>query len=449
MTQGSILHIVHCIDTEGPLDESLENTFERLRDIFGISLPATRENLKKLQNRQIDLGGLEDEVLKIISPSMLDYNNSWEKIREMLEEALSPYFRNRMKDDRGQGWIYNWHIMDHVGYRDNPRNKALGYGEILHFYKDILDETNSCNDEINWHFHPLSFFRDPLQCATSYVNSYDVLIQILCRRIIEDRWFPVVNRPGFNSTRPDSHAFLEQWIPYDFANQSYEESQEGQPDLADGRFGDWRRAPLSWAGYQPSHDDYQLPGQCRRWIFRCLNVGCRTRPLLKKHVQQAFEEAAQKGSAIFAFTNHDYRDLRPHVNYVRELLSEVKLNYPHVKIQFSGAGEAAKTHVQQMTGITPDKLEMSVELVNNTLQVRILKGELFGPQPFLAIKSLDGQYFHDNLDLQEPKLSWSYVFDNQSIPIDQIMTIGISGASKSGDPIVLIKQLSASALSLS
>jgi len=80
------------------LDETLESTFERLRDIFGVSLPVTRKNLKKLQNRQIDLGGMEDEVFNIISPKMLNYNNSWEKIREMLEEALSPGFRNRMME---------------------------------------------------------------------------------------------------------------------------------------------------------------------------------------------------------------------------------------------------------------------------------------------------------------------------------------------------------------
>ncbi len=442
MIQDPTLHIVHCIDTEGPLDESLEGTFERLRDIFGISLSATQENLNKLQNRQIDLGELESEVIKVISPKMLDYNNSWEKMCLMLEDALSLDFRNQMHDDQGRGWVYNWHILDHVGYQNNPRKKILGYGKIFRLYRDLLHKTNSCNDEINWHFHPLSFYREPLQCATSYINSYDVLIQILCRRIIDDKWFPAVNRPGFNSARPDSHAFLEQWIPYDYANQSYEESQNGQPDLADGRFGDWRRAPHSWAGYRPSHDDYQVQGQCRRWIFRCLNVGARIKSLSKIHVEQAFDEASQKGSAILAFTDHDYRDLRPDVDYVRELLSEVKCRYPKVSIRFSGAGEAARTHIQHITGITPKKLRLSVELTENKLEVRVLEGELFGPQPFLAIKSLDGQYFHDNLDLQEPKSAWSYVFDRQNIPIDQIMTIGVASASPSGESTVFIKQLS-------
>ena len=44
-----VLHIVHCIDTEGPLDEDIQATFERLDYIFGIKLKPTRENLIALQ----------------------------------------------------------------------------------------------------------------------------------------------------------------------------------------------------------------------------------------------------------------------------------------------------------------------------------------------------------------------------------------------------------------
>jgi len=45
------VYIIHTIDTEGPLYEPIEATFERLYDLFGIKLVATRENLIKLPNR--------------------------------------------------------------------------------------------------------------------------------------------------------------------------------------------------------------------------------------------------------------------------------------------------------------------------------------------------------------------------------------------------------------
>ena len=39
------LFLVHCVDTEGPLYESLGATFERLRNSLGIQLTPSRETL--------------------------------------------------------------------------------------------------------------------------------------------------------------------------------------------------------------------------------------------------------------------------------------------------------------------------------------------------------------------------------------------------------------------
>ena len=46
------LHIVHCIDTEGPLSETIEATFDRLYDSKGIRLNPSIETLEKLQNKK-------------------------------------------------------------------------------------------------------------------------------------------------------------------------------------------------------------------------------------------------------------------------------------------------------------------------------------------------------------------------------------------------------------
>ena len=60
MAKDKTLYIVHCIDTEGPLNETLNATFERLEAIFDIKLPPTSENLELVQNKKIDLNGKED-----------------------------------------------------------------------------------------------------------------------------------------------------------------------------------------------------------------------------------------------------------------------------------------------------------------------------------------------------------------------------------------------------
>lgn len=435
-----VLHVVHCIDTEGPLTEDIGATFGRLKDIFGLDMPPSAANLKALQNCEIDLGGIEEDVARVVAPNLLKYNNSWDDIQQMLEEAMSSEYRDKVLDDHGEGWVYSWHCMDHAGYSDNPRRKDLGFGNVFRFYKQMVAETNSHRDELNWHFHPLSFSRNPLQCASSYVNSYDVLMQILCRRLIEEQWYPLANRPGFHTERPDSHFFLEQWIPFDYANQFYEKD-DGQPDLVKGRFGDWRRSSPAWTGYRPSHDDYQVPGNCRRWIFRCLNVGTRFNELQEPHVRQAFDDAMESGSAILAFSNHDYRDIRPDVDYVRDLIERVRSDYPDVTLKFSGAVEAAREHTREHLDKSCEEIGLSMEIEGNTLFVNVEKGKLFGPQPFLALKTRCGNYFHDNLDVQEPGKRYSYVMDAHTLTLENLAMIGVGASGVDGSSDVVVETI--------
>jgi hypothetical protein len=423
-----ILHVVHCIDTEGPLTEDINATFERLNTIFGVELEPTKDNLLKIQKNELNLENGK-QISKVFSKELLTYNNNWQDIDTMLSDCMSNEFRNKLKDDFDGGWVYSWHCMDHAGYSDNPRRKDIGYGNVFRFYRQKLKEMKIIGDEINWHFHPLSFTRNPLQAATSYNNNMDVLLNVLCRRIIEDSWFPVCNRPGFHSERPDSHLFLEQWIPFDYANQRYD-YDDGQADLAGGRFGDWRKAPREWNGYHPSHDNYQEKGHCRRVIFRCLNIGTRFNLLKKSHVIEAFNDAERYGRAILAFADHDYRALAPDVEYLQNLISQVKVEYPDIKIKFSGAVEAARDTL--FLGNIDSFVKLKAELHGNKLIVNVISGRMFGPQPFLAIKSKTSSYHHDNFDVIEFGVSYSYTFDSQTIALSSVDKIGVASADKFG-----------------
>lgn len=432
-TNRPILHVVHCIDTEGPLDEDIAATFARLESIFGITLAPSNQTLAALQRQEIPLGGLEPQVSAVLAPALLAYNRTWRDVESMLKDALSPAFRTRVLDSVGQGWVYSWHCLDHLGYEENPRKKALGYGQVFQFYKKMLEHSGSSRDEINWHFHPLSLTRRPLAAATSFNNSMDVLLQVIARRILDDQWFPTTNRPGFHAERPDSHLFLEQWIPFDFANQACDDTLDGQKDIQMGRFGDWRRATADWIGYHPHHDDYQKPGQCRRWIFRCLNVGTRLRCLTENDVRKAFEDATTHGSAILAFADHDYRDIRPDVDQVQQLIGSVAPDYPDVALHFSGAEEAAQQHVCRLENRAPHSPpRFTLQLDGNRLHVRLTDGSVFGPQPFLAILDKTGNYHHDNLDIIEPSNHWTYVFDEQTLPIDLLSSVGVGAAGIDG-----------------
>lgn len=436
------LYIVHCIDTEGPLDEDLYATFERLEHIFHLKFKPSFETLKKLQNAEINLLGKEEAVKQVLDPHLLNYNNSWEKIKNMMLECLSSNFRKKYSDDFKNGWVYNWHFVDHVDYDFNPRKRHIGYHAIYDEYKKIFNEFKECKkDGFHFHYHPHPLIKHAHLCATRWLGPTDKLFQILSRRIIDRHWFPSVNRPGFQVNRPDSHWFLEQFIPFDYATLAMEQNQNDmkQFDFSDGRSGDWRRAPITWEPYHPSHDDYQEIGNCRRWITRCLNIGTRAYLLGEKEIDLAFREAKVGKPAILAFANHDFRDIRDDIEKVYNQIRAISKKYPEVNIINSEAVFAMRNSLN-IKKENPCDLEIDIEeLYEGTHKMSVkTKTKTFGPQPYLAFKSSNGDYYHDNFDFQKPFHEWSYVFDEETIKLSALDKIGVASNNSYGTTTVSI-----------
>lgn len=431
------VYVVHCIDTEGPLNETLDDTFERLEEVWGIKLDPTIHNLIKLQKKQFELNGIEQAVAEMLDPNLLSYNRNWKMMDEMLDDLLSSSFRNKFPDSFNSSWIYNWFLVDHVGYSVNPREREIGYHKIFDYYSRKLSDLRFNGDGFHFHFHPMPFNRAAHNCGTSYLGHSDNLLKILSRKIIERKWFPCVYRPGFHVTRPDSHWFLEQYVPIEYANQSTNNSSFDQPDLANGRFGDWRRAPTNWQPYHPSHDDYQIPGECRRIIARCLNVGTRHRLLHQTDVNQAFEEAKAGLPVVLAFTHHDYRDMRPDIRNVYSMLIRAKSKFPSVKFKYCEAKEAIKLALGTKRS---KKIHLKMNLDGKKLSINS-NVPTFGPQPFLALETKSGEFLWDNCDFQKPNREWSYTLDEHTILLKDLKSIGVASCDKNYNICVSVKNL--------
>ncbi len=433
LSREPAVYIVHCVDAEGPLFESLDATFERIDQMFSIQLAPSQETLIKLQRCEIDLGGQEEAVARAIAPHLLEYNDTWDKINTMLEHIGSDNFRLAFPDSNGEGWVYNWHCIDHVGYVINPRRRDIGYHNIFDAYQRFIRDTHA-SDGLHWHFHPSHPSLAAQQSGTFYLRDTK-FFDILARRLIDRHWFPSINRAGFHTERPDSHWLLEQWIPFDISNQACDTPSE-QADLANGRFGDWRRAPKDWSIYQPDPDDYQIPGSCRRYIARCLNVGTRHRLLDEMEVRRAFERARCVGATLMAFTDHDFRHMEREVDYVRTLLQKVIPDYPGVRYYYSEAREAMNRvifgeFVPPAQNILSATLESGVR--GGTKVLRVTSTEpTFGSQPFLAIRTRSGTYFHDNFDFQEPFRHWTYVFDDITFSWDTVDCVAVATNDRRG-----------------
>ena len=93
------VYIVHAIDTEGPLYESLEAKFERLKHLLGIDgLPRTAETLAALRSGTLDLGGKEEMARVILNGHPTNYNSTWHDVDAMLDRIMAPDFRQKDPD---------------------------------------------------------------------------------------------------------------------------------------------------------------------------------------------------------------------------------------------------------------------------------------------------------------------------------------------------------------
>ena len=429
------VYVVHCIDTEGPLNESLEATFERIKHIYHLDLKPSNHLLKDLQQGKVDLGGLEDSVKNTLNPHFLDYNNSWHKIEKMLSSCLSSEFRSKFIDSVDNNWIYNWHCVDHVDFEVNPRSREIGYHAIFDKYSKYILNKDSKKDGLHFHYHPHPIKKFAHLCATRWIGPTDKLFQVLSRRIIDREWFPCVNRPGFQVTRPDSHWFLEQFIPFDYASLSKkpEDEDKNQFDLSAGRSGDWRRAPITWQPYNPSHDDYQVPGNCNRIIARSLNIGTRFCNIDQDEMDLAFKEAQESKNVLVSFADHDFRDLRKDVHQAYSYLVNSKKKYKDINFVFCEAVEGMRKamNIRYQEKCT---LDLDIKKINEKTHVLEINssGEIFGPQPYLAIKTRDQNYHHDNLDFQIPKRKWTYTFDEETLQLNEVEKIGVAANNSYG-----------------
>lgn len=440
MSRGTI-YICHHIDTEGPLWEEITELFKRLKLIFNIDLKPTKENLKKLQNKEFNFeDNMSEQIERAVNPHTIDFKTNWKDIEDMLHNIMSKKYRNKMLDSDNNGWVYNWNIMDHVGFKDNPRHRDMGYFNIYNFYEYMIDLTNSTNDKIHWHFHPIPFYKQANIPATSYDNSIYEIHQVITRRLIEKLWFPRVNRAGFHTERIDSNFFLEQWIPFDPSNQAVEEDNElkHQKDLSSGRYGDWRGAPTDWSIYNPSIYDWRQKGDCNRVIARILNMKSRHRNITFSEIEKAFVKAENGDDVYLGITNHDWREMSTEIDEFRDILKQVILKYPHIKYKFSESVNAFRKVLGfDNKKILNNKITFDANIDNSLLTVNITNGDIFGPQPYLALKTNTGDYFHDNFDFQIFKKSFSYTFDTYTLPLSSLSNIAIASNDKYGNTFII------------
>ena len=410
--------LVHCVDAEGPMEEPLEATFDRLRREKGLDLEPSLARLRALQQGGIELGGREQEIACFLAPRRLDYLTTWREVEAMLDQATSPAFRRARPDSDGNPYLYSWFVIDVVGYADNPRRKAVGFHAVWDQYARFL-AGNPFGDALGWHFHVAPVGGHALEYNTSWTNN-DWHEQALARRLLERSWFPALWRAGGVVQRIDQSFWLEQFIPFDYSSQALAgPCAIGGP----GEQSDWRGAPARWLPYHPSFYDYRAEGNMRRWVFRCLDVDTHACSLSQDDVDAAFDQAAAEGVAVLAYTCHDRRDIRPVVDRAWDMIQAGSRRRPEVRLRHTGADTAARL----ACGLA-DREPPRLRLTRDGDLIRVGSDRpLFGPHPFLAVQEEGGVFYRDNPTM-ESDTAWAY----RLVRPGKTVKVGVAGCGPEG-----------------
>ena len=189
-----------------------------------------------------------------------------------------------------------------------------------------------------------------------------------------------------------------------------------------GDINDWRGAPTDWSHYNPCFYDYRKKGEMKRHIFRTLDIDSNAHCLTEYEVEKAFDRA-RKVPTILAVSTHDRRDMAPEIEHVMNLVRKVSNKFEDVSWTHSNAINAACSIKGLIMGRKPEfhaTIEKGVLYINTDI-------DIFGPQPFLAVKEGENLYYRDNFTIETSR-SWAYQIPKKR----NIQAIGIAASNASG-----------------
>jgi len=326
----------------------------------------------------------------IDDPRKPDILNSWERVNALVDRLFSKEFRAAVRDINGNGPIISWFILTLSGFKINPFNRPMGYHQIYDRYINRYSgPMKTCGDGIYWHYHQPAesgianeWCNDWLHC-----NEYD---NILARLLLERGFFPNCFRAGGRIENNDTSWWLEDIIPFDFSccsgNVNWDNIESDARALR--AVCDWSRAPSDWSWYHPCADDYQLPGNQKRFMFRCPDLASSAHVLCDIDIENAFKKVSGGDNAILAFFEHDRRDIiYDRILSVYNRIKEIGINYPDVTWVFANAFEAAL----YVTGLIKQPAPTFVVKRHKNKQLIITSSQpIFGHAPFAAIGNSSG-----------------------------------------------------------
>ena len=144
---------------------------------------------------------------------------------------------------------------------------------------------------------------------------------------------------------------------------------------------------------------------------------------------------------VLAFTDHDLRDMRPDVDDGAGAAGHGGGGIPGRSVPVL---RSDRCHARaRSTSRTQPPCELDVTLARRSTTSPRAGGAVssvptFGPQPWLALKTVAGTYHHDNFDIDVPHHRWRYVLDEDTFPLGALSAVGVAAANSYGTSTVCV-----------
>lgn len=377
-TKGEVL-VVHCIDTEGPIGGDVRRRPDGSKEFL----------------------------------------DNWRDIQTSIKRLTNPSFRKEHADSFGNPYLYNWFIMDFMGFKTNPKNRIQKYNDTYDHFKKLPTQP----DGFYWHYHhpPKNGIGD--QWSWDWDSSQEYL-NILLHRLVERKDFPESYRAGGTIEDEKASAWLENNILVDYSNRV-----SGQATKTEDIFDfNWYGAPDHWGYYHPAKGNLLKKGSMKRFIVRSVDLWSRLHVLTIEEVRQAFEAAKKtNGPVILSYFSHDHRDMYDETEYGIAIINQVAKE-SGIAWRTATALEA----VQKAAKIKPEHISVRVKKSVTSLTLTFSK-PIYQQVPWVGAK------------VQGRGLLWLPVVKKNRVTYEVALTgkekeIVIGGTSQSGNKFVKIVQ---------
>ncbi|MDW7681436.1 MAG: hypothetical protein SCK70_12795, partial [bacterium] len=182
-------------------------------------------------------------------------------------QVMDPMFRAQFKDSYGTPLKMTWWMMAGNIFR-YARNNNVPIPNIMTLYlmkKYHGDNIAVIGDELSLHYH--TFFWSDYDGdgmyywnqSLTFMECFDDFNYTMAQFLLDEQLFPVSFRSGWHYMDNDWQNYLdERVLPYSMHND-YPSKRTDLTEPLDNTY-DWSMAPAEFVPYNPSPENYQIPG---------------------------------------------------------------------------------------------------------------------------------------------------------------------------------------------